>query len=133
MSALTTLFRPVGQKEFDLIARSHFREFPPRLPWQPIFYPVLSLDYAAEIARDWNTKDPENGNVGYVTAFDVDAACAARFPAQRVGGSAHLELWVPAEQLADLNKNIAGMIRVVTAFRTVADGTVEEFTPPGPR
>ncbi len=51
------LFRPVGQKELDLIVASGFCEFPPRLAWQPIFYPVLSLDYAIEIARNWNTKD----------------------------------------------------------------------------
>lgn len=44
------------------------RAFPPRLPEQPIFYPVLSLDYAMKIARDWNV--PASG-AGFVTRFRV--------------------------------------------------------------
>ncbi len=51
------LYRPVGQAEFDLIRASGFCKFPPRLPQQPFFYPVLSEGYATQIARDWNTKD----------------------------------------------------------------------------
>jgi hypothetical protein len=53
-----TLFRPVGPKKLALIAASGYRAFPPRLPEQPIFYPVLTEEYAAKIARDWNAKDP---------------------------------------------------------------------------
>ena len=53
----TTLYRPVGQKEFDLVRLSGFHEFPPRLPEQPFFYPVLNEDYATQIARDWNAKN----------------------------------------------------------------------------
>jgi len=37
----TILYRPVGPKELELIAASGYRDFPPRLPGQPIFYPVL--------------------------------------------------------------------------------------------
>jgi hypothetical protein len=33
-----TLFRPVGPEELALIEASGWREFPPRLPDQPIFY-----------------------------------------------------------------------------------------------
>jgi ADP-ribosylglycohydrolase len=36
-----TLYRPVGPKELGLIRASGWRAFPPRLPEQPIFYPVL--------------------------------------------------------------------------------------------
>ena len=71
MSALTTLYRPVGQRELDLIAAADYRAFPPRLAWQPIFYPVTNEEYAVQIARDWNTKDAENGAVGYVTRFSL--------------------------------------------------------------
>jgi hypothetical protein len=49
-----TLWRPVGPAELRLINESGMREFPPRLPDQPIFYPQLSEDYAIKIARDWN-------------------------------------------------------------------------------
>jgi hypothetical protein len=64
-----TLFRPVGQKEMDHIKDTGYREFPPRLPSQPIFYPVSNREYAAQIAREWNTRDPRSGYVGYVTNF----------------------------------------------------------------
>ena len=53
---VTTLFRPVGPIELDLIRANEYRAFPPRLPGQPIFYPVLNEEYATQIARDWNTK-----------------------------------------------------------------------------
>ena len=39
------LYRPVGQAEYDLIAQSGFTAYPPRLPEQPIFYPVLNERY----------------------------------------------------------------------------------------
>jgi hypothetical protein len=51
-----TLFRLVGLKELELIAQSGFTAFPPRLAIQPIFYPVLNFEYAAQIAREWNIK-----------------------------------------------------------------------------
>jgi hypothetical protein len=34
------LFRPTGERELALIRESGWRAFPPRLPEQPIFYPV---------------------------------------------------------------------------------------------
>ncbi|MBS0631076.1 MAG: hypothetical protein JSS11_04125 [Verrucomicrobia bacterium] len=114
---LITLYRPVGQKELDLIAGSGFAAFPPRLAWQPIFYPVLNEAYAIQIARDWNTKDAQNGSVGYVTAFDVESDYLTQFPVKVVGGSAHEELWVPAEALAEFNRRIVGPIRVTHQFR----------------
>lgn len=66
---MTMLYRPVGLHELALIWDSGMREFPPRLPQQPIFYPVANLEYATQIARDWNTKD--NSFAGYVTKFAV--------------------------------------------------------------
>jgi hypothetical protein len=59
----TRLFRPVGQPERDLIESGGSTAFPPRLDWQPIFYPVLTEHYATRIARDWNTKDELNGRL----------------------------------------------------------------------
>lgn len=114
---LTTLYRPVGQKELDLIAASGFSAFPPRLAWQPIFYPVLNEGYAIEIARDWNTKDAENGSVGYVTAFDVESDYLAQIPVKVVGSATHQELWVPAAALEEFNRRIVGPIRVTHEFR----------------
>jgi hypothetical protein len=112
----TLLYRPVGQKELDLIAESGFRAFPPRLEWQPIFYPVLNEEYATFIAREWNTKDAASGFVGYVLRFAVRTDYLARFKIQKVGGTTALEYWVPAEELATFNSNIVGPIEVVNRY-----------------
>ena len=110
----TILFRPVGPKELALIAASGYRGFPPRLPEQPIFYPVLNEEYARQIARDWNV--PASG-AGYVTRFALRKDFAAKYPAQKVGSSIHQELWIPAEDLAEMNKNIVGTIEVIAEFK----------------
>ena len=112
-----TLYRPVGQKELDLIAESGYRAFPPRLEWQPIFYPVLNEEYASQIARDWNTTDAASGYVGFVTRFNVRAEFATRYEPHQVGGREHIELWVPAEELDEFNGNIIGVIEVVAEYR----------------
>jgi hypothetical protein len=112
--ALITLFRPVGPKELELIHESGDRAFPPRLPEQPIFYPVLNEEYAAQIARDWNA--PSKG-VGYVTRFQVRAAFLSKYQVQTVGGRIHQEYWIPAEDLEEFNRNIVGPIEVVAEFR----------------
>ncbi len=109
-----TLFRPVGPKELELIRASGFRAFPPRLPTQPIFYPVLNEAYATQIARDWNVK--ESGS-GYVTRFQVQAAFLARYPVKTVGGAVHQEYWIPAEELDAFNQQIVGLIEVIAEFR----------------
>jgi hypothetical protein len=116
---LTTLYRPVGQRELDLIRDGGFRSFPPRLPHQPIFYPVLTEPYAIQIARDWNTKDAASGYVGYVTRFRVPADFLARYPVQKVGSVEALELWVPAEDLEEFNRQIVGPIEVIHEFRSM--------------
>ena len=110
----TILYRPVGPKELALIAASGYREFPPRLPEQPIFYPVLNEEYARQIARDWNVSA---SGAGYVTRFAVRSAFASRYAAQTVGGSVHKELWIPAEDLAEMNRNIVGLIEVIAEYR----------------
>lgn len=101
----------------DLIAASGYRAFPPRLSWQPIFYPVLEEEYAIQIARDWNTKDAANGSVGYVTRFTLPTEYLAQFPVQQVGGRIHLELWIPAERLEEFNQRIIDAIEIIHEFR----------------
>ena len=113
----TVLYRPVGEEELMLIRASAFTAFPPRLPHQPIFYPVLNEEYATQIARDWNTKDPASGYAGYVTRFHVRSEHAARYNTETVGARVHQELWIPAEELAEFNANIVGQIEVIAEFR----------------
>ena len=114
MNDLITLFRPVGPKELELIRFSGNRTFPPRLPEQPVFYPVLDEAYATQIARDWNVKD---SGAGYVTRLRVRRDFVERYQVQTVGDSTHQELWIPAEELAAFNDNIIGEIEVIAEFR----------------
>lgn len=109
-----TLYRPVGLRELELIQDTGYRAFPPRLPDQPIFYPVLNAPYAEEIARDWNTRT--NSLCGFVTEFEVNSAFATRYDIQVVGDRYHQELWVPAEDLDAFNGQIVGRIRVMAVF-----------------
>ena len=111
------LYRPVGQKELDLIHDSGWTAFPPRLSFQPIFYPVLTEDYASRIAREWNTKDAASDFVDYVMRFQVRRDYLDRYVVQTVGSSDHQEYWIPAEELTQFNAQIVGPIEVVAEFR----------------
>ena len=75
--SVITLYRPVGPKELELVAASGFKRWPPRLPDQPIFYPVTNEGYAAEIAQKWNVRD---SGYGAVTRFNVKAEFMRRYP-----------------------------------------------------
>jgi hypothetical protein len=109
-----TLWRPTGPKELALVAASGWREWPPRLPDQPIFYPVLNEEYATTIARDWNVRA---SGAGFVTRFEVRKGFLDRYEVQQVGGQTILEYWIPAEDLPELNANIVGKIEVVAEYR----------------
>jgi hypothetical protein len=108
------LYHPVGLKELELIAEADFKAFPPRLPEQPIFYPVLNFEYAEQIARDWNTQS--NSFAGFVTKFEVEDDYVKQFEVRVVGGQIHQELWIPAEELEGFNRHIIGKITVETAY-----------------
>ena len=108
-----TLWRPTGPHELALVEASGWRAWPPRLPDQPIFYPVLNEDYATRIARDWNV--PASG-CGFVTRFQVSTEFLDRYEVHQVGGQTILEYWIPAEDLEELNRSIVGTIEVVAKF-----------------
>ncbi len=109
-----TLWRPTGPEELALVKASSWTAWPPRLPGQPIFYPVLNEEYAIKIARDWNVKA---SGVGYVTRFRVKKSFMDRYQVQQVGGRTILEYWIPAGELEDLNHNIVGKIEVIAEYR----------------
>ncbi len=109
------LYRPVGQQELDLIAA--LGRFPPRLEIQPIFYPVLTFEYAEKIARGWNTKDAASGYVGYVTRFAVKKGFLDGYDVQEAGGRECQEYWIPAEDLDEFNAHIVGEIEVIAEYR----------------
>ncbi|MBZ0294817.1 MAG: hypothetical protein K8L99_19800 [Anaerolineae bacterium] len=112
----TSLYRPVGLKEMQLILDADSKAFPPRLPHQPIFYPVLNFEYAEQIARDWNTKDGNSGFAGFVTRFEIDGDYVSQFPEHVVGTNHHRELWIPAEELNHFNQRINGHIQLIAAY-----------------
>ena len=109
------LYIPVGTKELELIEKTGYTKFPPRLPDQPIFYPVLNEQYATEIASRWNVKYNED-HKGYVTRFEVEDEYCKLFEVQIVGASYHQELWIPAEELENFNQHIVGKIQVISEF-----------------
>ncbi len=113
MSDTVTLYRPAGPEELQLVESSGFRRWPPRLPDQPIFYPVTNEEYASEIASKWNVRDRGSG---FVTRFKVRRTFMDRYQIHKVGGSRHTEWWIPAEDLEELNDNIVGTIDVIKSF-----------------
>ncbi len=115
MDETITLYRPTGKNELALIEASDYKFFPPRLPEQPIFYPVTNEQYATQIARDWNAKYNAD-KLGYVTKFEVRKKFLDRYETKIVGGSTHEEYWIPAEDLGEFNRNIVGLIEVIAEF-----------------
>ena len=109
----TTLWRPVGPVELELLRATDMRAWPPRLPDQPIFYPVLTEGYARQIAAEWNIAA---SGKGYVTRFRLPTSFARRYPTCQAGGRDKLELWIPADDLNELNRNLIGPIEVVEAL-----------------
>lgn len=114
----TRLYRPVGLKEMELIVELGYNAFPPRLEWQPIFYPVTNQQYADQIAFEWNTVDEFSGFIGIVTAFDVNSDFLEKYEIQNVGDKNHNELWIPSEDLNDFNSNIIDAIQIVNVHFT---------------
>ncbi len=109
------LYRPVGFHELKLIAETRYKAFPPRLPDQPIFYPVLNFEYAEQIAKGWNTRH-NKPPCGFITRFEVRDEYVKKFDVQIAGARIHQELWVPAEELKQFNQNIIGKISVEAAY-----------------
>ena len=105
MDAVTVLYRPVGQREYEWIADNGFRRFPPRLPEQPYFYPVTNEEYAG------------SGVTRHVLRFRVATAFLALYPVRTVGSSIHQEFWIPAGDLDAFNDQIQGAIERMATFR----------------
>lgn len=107
-------YRPTGPEGLELVKSSGYTRWPPRLPEQPIFYPVTNEQYAIEIATQWNVRESK---VGYVTKFSVRQEFMQRYEVQQVGAAHHTEWWIPAEELEKLNDNIVGLIEVISEYK----------------
>ena len=108
-----TLFRPVGAEELKLIKQSGWKRFPPRLPEQPIFYPVCSEEYACKIAKEWNAK---KSGIGHVLEFYVKKSFLDNYKVQVAGGNSHKEYWIPSEDLESFNDAIKGIIYKIITY-----------------
>jgi hypothetical protein len=86
------LWRPVGPAGLELIKQMEMRAFPPRLPDQPIFYPVLSEEYAVRIARDWSV--PASGR-GFVTWFRVRKEFLDSYPVREAKDASTASIGYP--------------------------------------
>ena len=109
----TKLYRPVNKAELILIQETGWKKFPPRLPDQPIFYPVTNQEYASQITTEWNLPSYKNG---FVTEFELSNKYLSKFKVEKVGLDHHTELWVPAEKLEEFNGEIIDRIRVIEAY-----------------
>ena len=118
-----TMYRPTGPNELKLVEDSGYSRWPPRLPEQPIFYPVTNEQYAIDISSDWNVK---SSGIGYVTRFEVKKEFVDRYQIEKVGGANHTEWWIPAEELDELNENIVGLIEVIG--QCTEKGKMEPFS-----
>lgn len=108
-----TMYRPTGPNELALVKDADYKAWPPRLPGQPLFYPVTNEQYAKEIATQWNIKD---SGVGYVTKFEVKKHFVDNYKIEQVGAAHHTEWWIPASELDELNNNIVGNIEVIGEY-----------------
>ena len=119
MNETVTLFRPVGPLEFERIQASGYRAFPPRarvrMPGQPYFYPMVNMNYAVQIARDWNGHACRaDSGAGYVTRFRVRTDFILKYPVQTVGDTIHQELWIPAEELPALIRHAVSRLEIAS-------------------
>jgi hypothetical protein len=108
------LFRPMNIHELESVYDSAMSRFPPRLEGQPFFYPVITLEYACEIAERWNAR--EESGAGYVCKFAVDDTYVSKFPAHQVGNRSHRELWIPADEPEAFNDHVVPPILVVATY-----------------
>lgn len=114
-------YRPVGEKELELVKQSGNKRWPPRLPEQPIFYPVSNEDYAIGVTR-WNVTD---FGKGYVTKFHLKKSFLDQYPLKCVGASNHTEWWIPAEDVDKMNNNIIGLIELILEIGS--DGIIKRL------
>jgi len=119
-----TLYRPAGPEEMKLVEQSGYRRWPPRLPGQPIFYPVTNEEYARQITERWNGSD---FGEGYVTKFEVSKKFMDKYPIEKVGSDVHTEWWIPAEDLEEPNDNIQGKIEITGHYSNPPNEQLERM------
>ena len=62
-----------------------------------------------------------------MTRLEVETEFLSRYPVQQAVGRTILELWVPAEGLAEFNLHIVGTIEVGLEFRSQGSAVGSRF------
>ncbi|NVO85483.1 ADP-ribosylation/crystallin J1 [Hymenobacter terrestris] len=104
--ATVLLYRPVTQAELDWIAASDWLAFPLAQPEPLVFYltPPESVTGLA------------GADSSYLLRFALFADYAAQLPVEQVGSREPDALLVPAEELAEFNRQLVGRIEVISIF-----------------
>lgn len=110
MPGTFTLYKPVSQKELDLIKKSGWQAFPSEITEQPFFYPLMKEAYSAQILKECSAPAY---SVAYIMRFEIDVDFVSRYRIRNIGPNRHQELWVPTKELAEFNRHIVGPIEVV--------------------
>jgi len=110
-----TLYQPVGLEELQEIKASGWKAFPPHDIEQPIFRPVTSEAFAAQLAQTWNAAHTTYRR-GYMVRFDVLKSFLDGYENKVSGTPGHEEYWIPPEDLSLLNAAIQGQIAVAGTF-----------------
>ena len=110
----TILFHALGSDELELIKRSGWTQFPSRSREEPLFYPILTEEYATQVAKEAYV---EVDGVGWVIKSAVSTDFVRKYDVQQIGASYQREYWIPAAELADLNRHLVGPIEVLAELR----------------
>jgi hypothetical protein len=116
MSGAIILYKPVNQKELDLIKQSGWKGFPIRGGEQNIFYPVRDEAYTAQITKEWNV--PAYG-VSYIVRCKVSNEFVNKYKIAKVGALRLNELLVPSEEMEEFNTNILEPIEVIGSINSL--------------
>ncbi|HWT50955.1 MAG TPA: hypothetical protein VN113_02105 [Caulobacter sp.] len=110
-----TLYQPVGMEELQAIKALDWKAFPPHDIEQPIFRPVTSEAFAAQLAQNWNAAHTTYRR-GYIVRFEVLKSFLDAYENKVSGTPGHEEYWIPPEDLSLLNAAIQGHITVAGTF-----------------
>lgn len=116
MKKSVRLYKSLTPAQFAAVIRSGWREFYIESPEQTVFYPKLYREYAEMIARTFNLAHYQ---AAYVVEFSVRADFLVNFEIKSVAYEEHKEYKIPVDQLPLLNRNLIGLIEVVSAFTTI--------------
>ena len=118
------LYRPMSAEEYEKLAARNFTGFPPCRDDQQLFTLLLSQQGAAAIARRMRIAKHSEPTV-YVVSVTAEDSYIRQYPVQHKEDPDRSAVWIPAEELDQLNQHLLGKIRVIEQFNVDhADGDI---------